>query len=107
MKIQDLTPEDFEKELEKSDKPLLVDFWAEWCHPCQMMGQTLAELVEPLEGKIRVFKLNIDGAMDLCRRHKIVSIPAILIFKGGKEVDRVVGAVPRDILLEKIQTHCP
>ena len=107
MKIQALNAEDLEKELERSDEPVLVDFWAEWCHPCQIMGQALEELSETFGDRVRVYKLNIDGAMDLCRRFQIVSIPAVLIFKGGKEVARIIGAVPRDVLLEKIEEHCP
>ncbi len=107
MKIQNLDAAQFRKELEQSDKPLVVDFWAEWCHPCRLLGQTLEELADLFEERARIFKLNIDRAIDLCREYQVVSIPAVLIFKDGKEVDRVVGAVPRDVLLEKLKRHCP
>ena len=105
MKIRSLDVKSFRDELKQSDKPMIVDFWAEWCHPCRLLGTILEEIAETLGEKARIFKLNIDGAMDLCREYSVVSIPAVIVFKNGKEVDRIVGAVPKDVLLEKLEKH--
>lgn len=82
--------EEFEEVVLGSDKPVLVDFWAEWCGPCQTMGPIVDEIAEELKD-MKVCKLNIDEAMELARKYRVMSIPAFLIFEGGEAVKRTVG----------------
>ena len=97
-----LTPQNFEGEVLKSDKPVLVDFWAEWCQPCKMIAPIVDELSSELEGKMKVTKLNVDDAQEIAAQYNIMSIPTLLIFKGGQPVEQIVGAMSKDQLLEKI-----
>lgn len=85
-----VTAEEFKEVVLDSDKPVLVDFWAEWCGPCQTMGPIVDEIAEELKG-MKVCKLNIDEAMELARKYRVMSIPAFLIFEGGEAVKRTVG----------------
>jgi thioredoxin 1 len=106
MKIQMLDSEGFKQELGLEGSPMVVDFYADWCHPCHIISKNLEEAASMLGERVRMFKLNIDGAPDLCREYEVMSIPAVLIFKDGKEVDRVIGAVPLDLLMERIEAQC-
>lgn len=85
-----VTAEEFKEVVLDSDKPVLVDFWAEWCGPCQTMGPIVDEIAEELKD-MKVCKLNIDEAMELARKYRVMSIPAFLIFEGGEAVKRTVG----------------
>lgn len=85
------TDQNFEQEALKSDLPVMVDFWAVWCGPCQMAGPIVSELAEEYEGKIKVGKLNVDEAPQTAEKFEIMSIPTVIFFKNGKEVDRLVG----------------
>ena len=87
------TSADFEKEVLQSDKPVLVDFFADWCGPCKMMAPVVEQLAEELEGKAKVGKLNIDENMDIAEKYRVMNIPTFLIFKDGQEKERIVGAV--------------
>lgn len=101
----ELTDENFEQEVIKSDKPVLVDFWAPWCGPCQMMGDIIDELAKEVEGKAKVFKVNVDESPALAEKYSVMSIPAIKIFKGGQVVKEFTGVRSKMILkneLEKI-----
>ena len=89
MKI--LTKENFEGEVIKSEVPYLVDFWASWCGPCQMVAPIIDEIANEFEGKINVGKINVDEQGELASDFAIVSIPTILIFKNGKVIEKVVG----------------
>jgi len=102
MAVLNATGENFETEVLKSDLPVLVDFWAEWCGPCRMVGPVVDELAEELQGKLKVVKVNVDEAQDLAGSYQIMSIPTLLLFKGGQPVEQIVGAVPKDMLSQKI-----
>ncbi|MCK5083821.1 MAG: thioredoxin, partial [Candidatus Omnitrophica bacterium] len=82
--------------------PVLVDFWAEWCGPCRMVSPIVDELAEDLQDKLKVVKVNVDEAQDLAGNYQVMSIPTLLLFKGGEPVEQIVGAVSKDQLFEKI-----
>jgi len=90
-----LTSENFDAEVVKSTQPVLVDFWAEWCGPCKMLGPVLDELATEYDGKARIAKVNIDDHQDLAVKFGIQSIPTLLLFKGGQVVGQSVGAKPK------------
>lgn len=87
-----LTSQNYEGEITKSDVPVLVDFWAPWCGPCQMLGPVIAEVAEEYNGKAKVCKVNVDEEGGLAAQNAIVSIPTVIIFKDGKVQERLVGA---------------
>ena len=97
MAIIDLTKENFQVEITKSDKPVLVDFWAVWCGPCQMMAPILHELETEMPD-VQIGKVNVDEQMDLARQFRVVSIPTLIIFKNGQEVQRMVGVTSKEEL---------
>lgn len=97
------TSADFEKEVLQSDKPVLVDFFADWCGPCKMMVPVVEQLAEELEGKAKVGKLNIDENMDIAEKYRVMNIPTFLIFKDGQEKERIVGAVSKNELKNKLE----
>lgn len=100
-----LNDSNFEAEVLKSDLPVLVDFWAPWCGPCQMMGPIVEELAGELEGKAKVAKLNVDESNATAGQYKVMSIPTFLVFKGGEVVDQMVGGVTKEKLKEMIEKH--
>src|SRR5690349_5445927 len=86
---------EFDSKVLQSDVPVLVDFWAEWCGPCKAIGPSVEQLATEYEGKARVFKLDVDSNGDIAERYGVMSIPALLVFKGGKVVDQMIGAAPK------------
>jgi len=102
MAVLEVTGKNFETEVLKSDLPVLVDFWAEWCGPCKVIGPVVSEIAEELSGKLKVAKVNVDDAQDLAGKYQIMSIPTLLLFKKGEAVEQIVGAVGKEQLLEKI-----
>lgn len=102
MAIIDLTKENFQAEITKSDKPVLVDFWAVWCGPCQMMAPILHELEAEMPD-VQIGKVNVDEQMDLARQFRVVSIPTLIIFKNGQEVQRMVGVTSKEELMDALK----
>jgi thioredoxin 1 len=99
------TDTNFETEVLSSDKLTVIDFWAEWCGPCRAIGPVIEELSKEYSGRINVGKVNVDQNPDLSVNYGITSIPAILFIKGGKVVDKQIGAVPKSVLDKKIAAH--
>lgn len=96
------TDQNFDQEVVKSEKPVLVDFWAPWCGPCQMMEPIIDELAKEMEGKAKVGKLNVDENSATASHYGIMSIPALKIFKGGQVVKEFVGVQNKDSLKEEL-----
>jgi thioredoxin 1 len=103
--IGEVTDQEFPTAVLGSDTPVLVDFWAEWCVPCHMVSPVVEEIgVEKGEG-LKVAKLNIDDNPQATRQYGVMSIPSLILFKGGEEVARVVGARPKDAILRDLEPH--
>ncbi|HCR55268.1 MAG TPA: thioredoxin [Cytophagales bacterium] len=100
-KTLELNDSNFDEAI-KGDKPVLVDFWAEWCGPCKMIGPVVEELAGEYEGKAVVAKVNVDENPEVAGRFGIRSIPTLLVFKGGQIVDKQIGAVPKSVLAQKL-----
>ena len=95
-RISDVSDQSFEQEVLKADQPVLVDFWAEWCHPCKALAPTVERVAEEYEGKAKVVKLNVDDNNQTGMQFGVRGIPTLILFKGGAEVDRVVGGTSKD-----------
>ena len=102
-----ITPnkDNFEKEVLQSALPVMVDFWAPWCGPCKIMGPIIEQIAAEFEGKMSVGKVNVDENQELSQQFNILSIPTIKIFKAGKIVGEVIGAVPKATLVATLQSH--
>jgi len=100
-----LTEKNFEEEVLKSEIPVLVDFWATWCGPCRMLSPILDEVEAEMPDQITVVKVNVDDADEIAARYRIMSIPTLLFFKNGVQVDKTVGAMPKPTLVEKIKAN--
>ncbi|MDD5747021.1 MAG: thioredoxin [Candidatus Omnitrophica bacterium] len=100
-----LTTENFEQEVLQSDLPVLVDFWAQWCGPCRMLGPTIEELSREYQGKMKVCKLNVDEAGDVAGKYGVMSIPTVILFSKGKVMQQSVGAVPKEKLISLIEPY--
>ena len=96
------TEANFEQEVLNSDIPVMVDFYADWCGPCQMMMPTVESLAEEYEGRVKIGKLNSDEAQSLCQKYGVMSIPKFVFFKNGQRVDNAIGAQSEDALAEKL-----
>lgn len=101
----ELTDANFEQEVIKSDVPVLIDFWAVWCGPCKMIAPFVQEIADEYQGKVKVGKLDVDNNPQVSMTYGIRSIPTLLIFKGGKIVDQIVGAVPKKTITSKIENQ--
>ena len=99
----EVTDGTFEDEVVKSTTPVLVDFWADWCAPCKMIAPIVEQLAEEFDGQVKFAKVDVDSNPKSAMNYGIRGIPTLLIFKGGKPVDQVVGAVPKSTLKQKLQ----
>ncbi|MEW6731913.1 MAG: thioredoxin [Acidobacteriota bacterium] len=96
--VKEVTDHSFEKEVLQSERPVLVDFWAQWCPPCRIMLPTIKEVAAEYEGRATIIKLNVDENPATAQRYGIKSIPTMILFKDGKEVERVIGATSKESL---------
>lgn len=103
MKPLEFTDQNFNTEVLQSDKPVMIDFWAVWCGPCKMIAPFIEELANEYEGKAKVGKLDVDNNQESAIKYGVRSIPTVLIFKGGKVVDTIIGAVPKVQLKQKLE----
>jgi thioredoxin 1 len=104
-KVASVTDSSFEKEVLQSSKPVLVDFWAEWCAPCRMLGPTIDAIAEQFVESAGVVKVNVDDNTSTAQRYGIKGIPTLILFSAGKEVERVVGATSKESISKMIQKH--
>ena len=95
MEIRKITGDNFQTEVTEAGGPVLLDFYADWCNPCRMMGPVVAKMAESFEGKVKVGKCNIDENMELAGKYRVMSIPTIILFKAGEAVSTTVGAVSK------------
>jgi thioredoxin len=100
-----VTDQNFAAEVEKSPLPVLIDFWAAWCGPCRMVAPIIEQLAKELSGKVRVGKLDVDANQATAGRFRVQSIPSLLIFQNGKEVDRLVGVQSKEAIQQRLQAY--
>ena len=100
-----ITKANFESEVMNSDKPVAVDFWAPWCGPCRMFAPTVDELYNEMGDKAVIGKLNTDEENEIATKYKVMTIPTVIIFKAGQEVERLVGVQSKDLLKSKIEAY--
>jgi len=99
------TDANFKEEVINSDLPVLVDFYADWCGPCKMISPIVSQLADEYAGKVKVGKLDVEASGVTAQQYRVMSIPTLLVFKGGQVVDTIVGAVPKNQLEAKLQKH--
>ncbi len=101
--VIEVSDQTFETEVIKCDMPVVVDFWAPWCGPCRMIAPVTEKLAEEYAGRVKFCKLNVDDNPEVARKYRVMSIPLLLFFKDGKQVDSILGAVPESALQPKVK----
>ncbi len=99
----EITDSTFDEEVLKADKLVLVDFWAPWCGPCRSIGPVLAEIAEEKQDQLKVVKVNIDDHQQHAAKFRVMSIPSMIVFKGGEQVERLDGAMPKRMILSRLE----
>lgn len=100
--VLELSQDNFEQEVLKSATPVLVDLWAPWCGPCRLIAPLVEELAGTYQGKVKFGKLNVDDHPQLAAQYRVMNIPTLLLFKGGREIDRLVGVQPKQELISRL-----
>jgi thioredoxin 1 len=103
--VNEVSDQNFDKDVLQSEKPVLVDFWAQWCAPCRMLAPTVEAVAEKYQGKAAVVKLNVDDNPFVSQKYGIKGIPTLILFKGGKEEERVVGATSKEAIARMLDKH--
>ncbi len=101
----DVTDDTFESEVLKAEKPVLVDFWADWCSPCRMIAPTVKDMASEYEGVLKVMKMDVDENPMIPGMYGVSGIPTLMLFKGGRVVERITGAYPKDRIVAKVLPH--
>ena len=104
-KALDVTEQNFDAEVLQSDIPVLVDFWADWCGPCRMIAPSVDAIADEHAGKLKVVKVNIDQEAPVAAKYGVMSIPTLILFKAGEVTEQIVGALPKQKIVEKIAPH--
>ncbi|MDH4212000.1 MAG: thioredoxin [candidate division WOR-3 bacterium] len=103
--VKELTDNDFHREVDKSTLPYLVDFWAVWCPPCSMVAPILEEIAKEYDGKLHIGKINVDNEIKVANEFVIQNIPTMIIFDKGTEVERIIGALPKEQIVKKFEKY--
>ena len=101
--VTHVSTKSWDSEVTKSSLPVFVDFWAEWCGPCRMVGPAVEQIAKIMAGKVKVAKLNVDENQEIAMKYGVQSIPSLILFKGGQEVARTIGAAPKETYIKFIE----